>query len=230
MQELLDAEVGVLLELFEGAMCRDFAVQEEEAVLGDFAGAVHIVGDDDAGDAEFFAKFVDELVNAIGADGVEAGGGFIVKDDAWLEDDGAGEGDALALAAGELGGEFVLDAFEVNEFEGVMNLVAALRFGECGVLDEWEGDVVSDGHGVKEGRELEEKADLEADGCQIAFAELIDPLLFDPDLAFARLQQADDVLEEDRLAAAARPHDDRGLAARDVDIDTIEDDLGAETA
>lgn len=126
LQELLDAEVGVLLELFEGALCRDFAVQEEEAVLGDLAGAVHVVGDDDAGDAEFFAEFVDELVDAIGADGIEAGGGFVVEDDAGFEDDGAGEGNALALAAGELSGEFVLDSIEIDKFEGVMDLVAAL--------------------------------------------------------------------------------------------------------
>lgn len=98
------------------------------------------------------------------------------------------------------------------------------------MLDEGEGDVVGDGHGVKEGGKLKEEADLEPNGDQVTLAELIDTLIFDPHFAAGGLQESDDVLEHDGLAATRGTHDDGGLATGDVDVDAIEDDLGAECA
>ncbi len=230
LQELLHAEIGILLELFEGALCRDFAIQEQEAMVGDLAGTVHIVGDDDAGDAEFAAEFIDELIDAVRADGIQPGGGLVVEDDAWLEHDGAGEGDAFALAARELGGEFVLDTFEVDQFKCVADFLQPFSRGEGGVFDEGKGDVVGNAHGVKEGGELEEKSDLQANRDQIALAELVDALIFDPDLATAGLQQADDVLQKDGFATAGGAHNDGGLATGDIDVDTVKDHLRAKGA
>jgi len=199
-------------------------------MVGDFAGAVHIVGDDDAGDTQFGTEFIDQLIDAVRADGIQPGGGLVIQDDAGLEHDGAGEGDAFALSARELGGELVLDTFEVDQFEGVADFLQSFRRGERGVFDEREGDVVGDAHGIKESGELEKKADLQANRDQIALAELVDALIFDPNLATAGLQQADDVLQENGLATAGGAHDDGGLATGDVDVDTVQDDLRAKGA
>ena len=49
--------------------------------------------------------------------GVEIAGGFVGEDDFGVGDDGAGDGDALLLAAGELVGVVVFFFFEVEAVE-----------------------------------------------------------------------------------------------------------------
>ncbi len=132
------------------------------------------MGDDDARHAHGAFEFDDELVDAVGADGVEPGGGFVVEHDAGFEDDGAGKGDAFALTARKLSGQFFLDSVEVNGCERLRDLFLSFRGGELGVLDEGEGDVLGDGHGIEERAHLEEQPDLEADGAQLALAEGVD--------------------------------------------------------
>jgi len=59
------------------------------------------MGDDQAGAAfhQAFERFVDKSL----ALGIERGSGLVQQEDAWIGENGAGDGDALALAAGELG-------------------------------------------------------------------------------------------------------------------------------
>ena len=59
------------------------------------------VGDDETGAAfhETFQCFIGGPL----ALGVEGGGGFVEQEDAGIGQNGAGDGDALALAAGQLG-------------------------------------------------------------------------------------------------------------------------------
>ena len=58
--------------------------------------------DRDGGCAEAAHLFEDEVVDRIGGDRVEAGGGLIEEDQVRLGDDRAGERDALLHAAGNL--------------------------------------------------------------------------------------------------------------------------------
>ena len=61
------------------------------------------MGDHDDGVALAVDAF--ELVHdGEGRFGVEVAGGFVGKDDFWVGDDGAGDGGALLLTAGELEG------------------------------------------------------------------------------------------------------------------------------
>ncbi len=52
-----------------------------------------------------------------GAGGVEVSGGFVGEDEVGIGDDGAGDGDALLLSAGELAGEVVEPVAEADEVE-----------------------------------------------------------------------------------------------------------------
>ena len=79
----------------------DFAFVEHDDAVGDFEGAVHVVGDDDAGDFQLALQLENQLVDDVGAHGIKAGGGLVVEDDAGVEGDGAGEGDAFFLSAVE---------------------------------------------------------------------------------------------------------------------------------
>ena len=82
------------------AAFHDPAVVENEDAVG-MADGGETVGDDQAGAAvhEPFERFVDEAL----ALGIEGGGGLVEQENARIGEDGAGDGDALALAAGELG-------------------------------------------------------------------------------------------------------------------------------
>ena len=100
--------------------------------------------------------------------GVEAGGGFVEDQDARVGQDGAGDGDALALAAGELDAALADDGV-VLLFEVLGELVDAgdaagfedLLFGGVGA---GEGDVFADGAVEQEGV-LQHHAEIGCGSC-----------------------------------------------------------------
>lgn len=64
------------------------------------------MGDEDEGDAQFADEIAEVLEDACGGELIHGGGRFVGENDGWAVDEGAGNGDALALAAGELCGKF----------------------------------------------------------------------------------------------------------------------------
>ena len=72
-------------------------VAEAAAALG----LVHVVGGDEEGDS-LGGEEEEEIPEGAAGDGVDAGGGLVEEDDFGGVDDGAGEGEALLPAAGEL--------------------------------------------------------------------------------------------------------------------------------
>ncbi len=101
--------------------------------------------------------------------GVEAGGGLVVEEGDGVGGDGAGDGDALGHAAGELAAVFVEHIVHVQRGGGQACADAAHGlFGrERGVLFEPEGDVVVHG-AAEEGVVLEDDGPEQAD-----FVELV---------------------------------------------------------
>ena len=75
---------------------------------------MHLVGDDHAGHAVLAGEGQDEVVEDGGGDGVEAGAGLVVEHDHGLDDQGAGDADALAHAAGKLGRHEIIDVAEAD--------------------------------------------------------------------------------------------------------------------
>src|SRR5579871_213142 len=107
--------------------------------------------------------------------GVEGAGGLVEDEDAWVGQNGAGDGDALALSAGELDAALAYDGL-VLLGEALGKLVYTsdtagfheLLFGGVGAGEE---DVLADGAVEEEGL-LQDHAQLlavagEADGCEV---------------------------------------------------------------
>src|SRR3546814_19317847 len=71
--------------------------------MGDLAGARHVVGDGDGGDAGVLDEADDKIVDNVRADRIEAGRRLVAEEAFGSRRDGAGEGDALLPDAGTLG-------------------------------------------------------------------------------------------------------------------------------
>lgn len=163
--ELADFGVRGFEEGLGGTEGDDFAFVKHGDAVSDAKGALHVVADDDGGEVKLFVGFFDHVVDVADHDGVLAGGGFVVDHNLGAGDDGAGESDALALSGGDGVGH---EGGEGGEFKAIEDFVDAGV--DLGAVDVWASafnerkcNVFADGHGVKEGRALEEHTDLGAD-------------------------------------------------------------------
>ena len=226
--EVLDSGVGGIAKLSGGAVEVNSTVAEESDAIGDVVDAGHVVGDDDGSDLEVVFESADEVIDGIGDDGVEAGGGFIVEDAFGVPDDGAGEADAFTHAAGEFDGHFVEVFFEFDDAEGFADAFFEFFVVADAGFVEGEGDVLGDVHGIEEGAVLEEDAEFAADGAELAFFHVRDIGAVDGDGALIGLEEADEMFEEDAFSTATGADEDGALAAGDSEVDALEDVLVSE--
>ena len=179
------------------------------------------MGDEDDGVAAG-VEFVEEGHDLDGGFGVEVAGGFVGEDDAGAVDEGAGDGDALALAAGELVGLVVHAGAEVDGFEDGLGAGDALG-GRGAVVDEGELDVVERGGAGEEVEGLEDEADfLVTDAGEFVVVELGDVMAVEPIAAVGRGIEAADEVHQRGLAGAGRAHDGDVLVVADADVDAAE--------
>jgi hypothetical protein len=71
------------------------------------AGELEVVGDEQCGETVGGVEALDEGEDGVGGGGVEVAGGFVCQEQARAGDEGAGERDALLLAAAEFSGAVV---------------------------------------------------------------------------------------------------------------------------
>ena len=117
----------------------DDAVADGDDAVGVF-GDVGLVGDEDDGVA-VGVELVEEGHDLVAGLGVEVSGGLVGEDDGGAVDEGAGDGDALALAAGELVGLVHHAGAEVDGLEHGLGALGALGGGRA-VVDQGQLDVV----------------------------------------------------------------------------------------
>ena len=98
---------------------------------------------------------------------------------------------------------------------------------ELGVLEQRERDVLRDGERAEERARLVDDPHLAVELLHLAHVRRRDVHAEDADAARLRLLQADQVLEQRRLAAARAAEDHHDLAAADGHADVVEDDLVA---
>ena len=123
-----------------------------------------VVGDEEDGLAAFFVLAEEDVHDGASGGGVEVAGGFVGEEEGGLIDEGAGDGDALAFAAGELVGAVFEAGFEAEGGEegdgfGFGGPGADDGFVEGGADHGGEEGVFEDGEFGEEVVELEDEAE-----------------------------------------------------------------------
>jgi len=81
---------------------RDASVDEADMALG-VGGDIFIMGDKHDGDAALFIELAEQFHQITASRRIEIAGRLVGEDDGGIGDQGAGDGDALLLAAGQFG-------------------------------------------------------------------------------------------------------------------------------
>ena len=133
VQEEPDVLTGTLFAQFfrvtDGPLGSGHGIEEDRIVgNGEYAGK--LVGDDHDGGSEAVPKVQDHVIEPLGADGIEPGGGFVEKENVRVERHGPRDAGPLAHAPADLGGIEILEAAETNEGELVNDDFANLGGSE----------------------------------------------------------------------------------------------------
>ena len=207
---------GLAVELGGGALLLEDAEFHDGDAVGHGEGFFLVMGDVDGGDAGFFADAADFGAHFEAEFGVEVGEGFVEEHTFWAEGDGAGEGDALLLTAGELVGFAVAEVGHLDEFEGLVDASGAfLAFDFADI--EAEADVVADGHVGPECVGLEDHAGVAFVGWYEGHV-----LIVEADVTVGGEGEAGDHAEEGGFAAAGGAEEEEECAGGDGEVDVID--------
>ncbi|EGJ74926.1 putative peptide ABC transporter ATP-binding protein [Streptomyces sp. Tu6071] len=225
---------GVLVDLLVRARLDDAAEVHDGDAVGDVADDREVVRDEDVGEVELLLEPLHEVDDLRLHRDVEGRHGLVGDDDLGAQRETARDADALPLAAGELVRVAVdvlgVEPDDVEEFLHALAPVPLRRDLRVDVVR--LADDVADRHpGVERGvRVLEDHLDVAAHRLQGAAGELRDVLALVADRAARGLLQVDEHLGDGRLAAAGLADDAEGLAAPQVEVDTVDGLHGADLA
>lgn len=186
-------------------------------------GGGQAVGDEDDADAGFVAQFAEQGEDVLAVGGVEVSGGFVGQDQSRAMDKGAGDGDALHLAAGKLGGKRV----------GAVGDPDALEEGvdAGGTFDGWgaeqlegELDVLGGGQRGKQVEELEDRADaLPTEPREAIGGKGFEGLAMELDRTGVRSVDATEAIEEGGLAGTGGTDEGEAFPGTEGEADAAQD-------
>ncbi len=156
--------------------------------------------------------------------GVEVRERLIQQEGLRLADDGAAQGDALALAAGELARLALEQRPQLEDVCRLLDATVDLRLRRA-AHPQAEGEIVEHGHVRVERVGLEDHGDV-----AVARGHVVDHLVADPDRAFAELLESGQHAQRRRLAAAGRTDHDHELRVLDVEVQVIDSDRATREA
>ena len=181
------------------------------------------MGDHD--DEAILRDLLEQVHDLHGRGGVEGAGGLVGEQDLWVVDEGAGDRDALHLAAGELARALVHVVCEAHAREGVQGAPAALGAAHPRERER-ELDVGEDGLVRDEVVALEDEADaVVAVGVPVSVSVLAGRDAVDHEVALVEVVEAAHDVEHGGLAGAGGAEHRHELAVTKGDRDVVERDL-----
>jgi hypothetical protein len=200
---------GAAEDVLAGAGLEDAAVVEDGEAVRQEVGFAEVVGYEDDGQAEVGAEAEELAAEAVAEGVVEGAEWFVQEEDIGLTGEGAGEGDALLLAATEGRRTAVFEAFQVKEGEELGDAAAPVA-----APGQAEGDVAGDVEVVEESELLDDVADVAGLGRDVdAGIGVEDGAGVEDDAAGVGAEEAGDELEGEALAGAGVAEEDQKLVA-----------------
>ena len=214
-------------ELLRRLDLHDLARVHEDHPVGHAAGEPHLVGDHHHGHA-LLGEVGHDLEHLVDHLRIQRGGRLVEKHDLRLHGQGAGDGHALLLAAGEIGGILVRLVGNAHALEQDARDLLRLGGRQPLHLGRRQRDVLQHRHVREEVEGLEDHAHLGAEPREVHVGRG-DALAVHQDLALLDGLEPIDAADEGALAGAGRPahHDD--LAPRHRQAHVIEHVEGART-
>ena len=205
-------------------------VGENGDTVADRMQAVQIVGDHEDRQSQRRAQSQDQLVERRRADRIEAGRGLVEEQDLGIERERAGQSGALTHPAGELSGILGRGIHgQADHTELQRRDLVDQTARQVGVFAERYLDVLGHGEEAKERSTLKQHAPAFLEPPHRRIRALRHPLIQDLDRPGRAPDQPDDRAQQNRLAGPGAADDAENLAAYHVEIETVVDDLGAET-
>ena len=219
------AERGVRIaeQVDDAAGFDDVTVVEPRDGIRHLQHRIHLVGDEEDGEAEVAAQLTEERDDRRRRFGVEAGGRLVGEQDGRAQREGSGDAHPLPLSAGELVREVVGTIGEAHPLEQLADPARGLRGRHAEVLER-EGDVLSRRAPGEETVGLEDRTDSPASDPQLPLAEPGQVLSPDVHRTGGRTLEQVDALREGALPSAAGTHDGEDLAGLDAEVEAVEDE------
>ncbi len=198
----------------------DDAVADGDDAVG-VLGDVGLVGDDDDGVA-VGVELVEEGHDLVAGFGVEVSGRFVGENDGGAVDEGACDGDALTLTAGEFVGLVHHAGAEVDGLEDGFGAGRTLGCGSA-VVDERQLDVVERRGAGEEIEGLEDEADfLIANAGELVVVEFGDVVAVEPVAALGGRVEAADEVHQRGFSGAGGAHDRDVFVLTNAEVDAAE--------
>jgi hypothetical protein len=186
-----------------------------------------IMRDDDDGAPFLPIEMVEQVEHFLTRVRVQVAGRLVGLDDARIVRQGTGDGDALLLSTGKLGGFVCHAVAQSNTFQQRLRARPSRRRGNA-VENHGELYVLECRHRRDQVKSLEDKADfLSPVGCQIVLIQLRDVTSANPDFALGGTIQSAKQIEQRGLSRPRRPHHCQKIASIDLQVDAVQgvDDL-----
>ena len=203
-------------ELFSAFVAGDHAVFDVDDPIS-MLGNIGFVGDQNNRIALAVQVF-HEFHNFIAGLRIQVAGRLVGQDDGWIIDQGAGNGDALALSAGKLIGLVVHAFAQIDGGKRGLGALNAFVRGRA-AIDQGQLHVVQSRGAREQIERLKYEADFFiADAREFVVIEFADQIAVEPVTALGRRVEAADQVHERGLAGARGTHDGNIFAAIDAQV------------
>ena len=209
----------LFVERARRADLENFALAHDDDGVGQAHRLRLVVGDVDRRDADRAVDVLELRPHLLAQLRIEVRQRLVEQQDLRRIGDGAGERDALLLAARELVGIAVADRVEPHLLQSPHDLAVAFGAGHVAHLQA-VGDVLGHRHVRPHRVALEHHAEVALVGRhRVAGRRIGDETVAEPDRAAVRLEKAGDQVEHGGLAAAGRSQHRGHLAVLELDRD-----------
>ena len=209
--------LGVVVDLVRRANLLDIALVEHGDAIGQGQCLFLVMGDVDGCDAELALHLLQLIAQLNAQFRVQIGQRLVHADDAWSGDEGAGDGDALLLTAGQLADcLFELLVGQIDLARNFPHLLVDFRLFQLFELQA-ERDVVVHRHRREQRVALEYDADV-----ALLNRHMGNILLVHRHRAGDRLNKAGDGAQGGRFAAAGRAEEGKELPFLHVHVDIVQ--------